>query len=357
VPVISPPYSLGATGLQHSARLDRLALGASWRPAGNPLAAVGGALWGPPGSMGELALASPTLLNVNPALWVVQGTHSADQGQYLVPNDGLAQLAVTAQHASQFRRNLVAVTVADSQAAGVASSPTTDRAYLHLIEGPLSATSPAPLPAVPANSLLLGEVGIPPTGQPVTATGYNPRTVSRGGIQPVIDDALAVAGHVAEAGSYVGQYRDHPTWGIERWTGGAWRSPQPQGQWAMHLDSGSYDLTVSGAAFVDMPGTSFSRFVPAGRQLEVDYAVPLLQVGAGSGAEYRITCHTLPKIMDGALFSTSSGVTVYTKLALNAHVDGDGRTLVFGVQARLLAGSQRILGAGGAPVRLRSRLN
>jgi hypothetical protein len=226
VAVLSPPYALGATGQLLSGRLLRLSLGATFRPAAaGVLAASAGALHGPPGTMGEATLVNPTTLRIAPARWVVQGTRTADQGQYLVPNDGNVDLAITAQHASQFRRSLWMVTVADSQAAGVASSATTDRALLQLVDGPLSATAPAPLPAVPADSVVLGEVAIPPAGQTVTITPYNPRTTARGAILPVVNDALTYPGHGGEAGAYIGQYRDHPTRGLERWIGAKWDVP------------------------------------------------------------------------------------------------------------------------------------
>jgi hypothetical protein len=228
VAVLSPPYALGATGQLLSGRLLRLSLGATFRPAAaGVLAAAAGALYGPPGTMGEATLVNPTTLRIAPARWVVQGSRSADQGQYVVPNDGNVDLAVTAQHASQFRRSLWMVTVADSQAAGVASSATTDRALLQIVDGPLSATSPAPLPTVPADSLVLGEVGIPPVGQTVTITPYNPRTTGRGGIMPVSADALTYPGHGAEAPAHDGQARWHPTQGLQLAAGGTWGAPSP----------------------------------------------------------------------------------------------------------------------------------
>jgi hypothetical protein len=219
------PMILGSTGKVTAARVIRLAKGAVWRPSAAALGAVSGVVYGPAGSMLELTLVNPTTVGANPGVAVIQGTHSTSQGQYEVTNDAYATLAVTAQHASQYRRALVVIGVDDAQAAGVTSTATTDRPRLTTIDGALSASAPGALPALPANYLALGEVGIPPTGQTVTLTPYNPRTVTRGGILPVVNDASTTPGHGAEAGAYTGQYRDHPTLGLQRWTGTRWYAP------------------------------------------------------------------------------------------------------------------------------------
>lgn len=217
-------FLLGASGQQVPSRQVRLSLGATWRPSSAALGVASGVVYGPAGGMGEATLASPTQLNVNPFVAVVQGTHSAVQGQYHVPNDTLRSLAITAQHASQYRRALYMVTVDDSEAAGVASSPTTDRARLHIVDGPLEGVGPGSLPAVPANSLVLGEVAIPPTGNTVTVTPYNPRTVARGGILPVFNDTSLLPGHGGAVPTHDGEARWHPVNGFEVGVGGVWKA-------------------------------------------------------------------------------------------------------------------------------------
>lgn len=218
----NPPSYLGAASQQHSARNDRLTLGTVFRPAAGsatatPLAVVGGALIGPAGTMGEVTLTSPTLVTINPARWVVMGGIDSKQGQYECTNDQQNTLAVTAQDASLYRRSYLAVVVDDSESSGVASSATTDRGSVQVIDGALAASAPAypDLTAYP-NRLLLGEFYIPPTGQTVTWTPYNPRTALRGAILPVVDDALTYAGHGAEPGVFDGQYRDRGH--LERWS-------------------------------------------------------------------------------------------------------------------------------------------
>jgi hypothetical protein len=211
-------HVLGAAGQVLSGRLQRLALGAAWRPAAG-VQVVSGVLAGPPNTQGELSLAG-NVLTVQPFRAVLQSSLDATAGSYLVPNDAPVSFTMTAQHASQFRRALVVVRVDDSQVSGVASTATTDRAVLEVLDGGLAASAGATVLPTPAGSwLALGEVLIPPVGQTVTVTPYNPRTGTRHGILPVIADGSTVTGHDAAPGTMVGQYRDHPDRGLQRWDG------------------------------------------------------------------------------------------------------------------------------------------
>ena len=138
------PFTLGATGVGTTTRYDRLALSASFRPSATALGAVSGMLYGAPGTMGDLTLLTDLLLRIDPFIAVVQGTHNTLQGQYVVPNTVQRDLAVPAKDAAQSRRCLVVVRVADSLEAGVASSGTTDGAWLELKSGALAASNPPP---------------------------------------------------------------------------------------------------------------------------------------------------------------------------------------------------------------------
>jgi hypothetical protein len=238
VALLSPPYALGAAGQVFSGKNLRLAAGAAFRSAAaGGVQGTSGVLYGPAGAMGELTLNSNTSLTIAPFRAVVQNTQDVTQGQYLISNDAAvtATTAVTAglptvpaQDASQFRRAYVAAYVADSQVTGVASSATTDRAVLDILPGALAATAGAAgYPAVPANALLLGELLLPPAGQTVTVTPYNQRTTTRGGVLPVIADGGTRPGHDGAPGLFVGEPRDHPTFGLQRWTGTAWAEPSP----------------------------------------------------------------------------------------------------------------------------------
>jgi hypothetical protein len=163
VALLTPPYALGAAGQVLSARLLRLSLGAAFRPAAG-VQVTSGVLAGPSNTMGELSLASG-VLTVQPF-----------------------------------------------------------RAVLEVLDGPLAASQAATTLPTPAGSwLALGEILIPPVGQTVTLTPYNPRIGMRHGIQSgIIADGSTIAGHDGQVGAHVDQFRAHPTRGIERWNGTAW---------------------------------------------------------------------------------------------------------------------------------------
>jgi hypothetical protein len=217
-------YALGANGQVLSAKLLRLSLGAALRPAAAGVQLVSGVLAGPSNTMGELTLLSNTQLTVQPYRAAIQNTQDATAGAYLVPNDAVATLGAaqgfSAQDATQFRRALIVTYVDDAQIAGSGAS----QAYLLIIPGALAASAvAAALPALPANALSHGELLIPPTGQSVTLTPYNPRTGLRHGIQPaIVVDGSTIAGHDGAPGLFVDQFRAHPTRGLERWNGTAW---------------------------------------------------------------------------------------------------------------------------------------
>lgn len=215
-------HVLGAAGQILSGRLQRLALGAVFRPAASGVQVVSGVLAGPANTQGELSLAGG-VLTVQPFRAEIQSALDATAGSYLVPNDAPVPFTLTAQHASQYRRALVVVRVDDSQVSGVASSGTTDRSVLEVLDGPLAASQAATTLPAPAGSwLALGEVLIPPVGQTVTLTPYNPRTGIRHGILPVIADASTVTGHAGMVPAYDGQVRWHPTRGLEVGVGTVW---------------------------------------------------------------------------------------------------------------------------------------
>lgn len=211
----NPPSYLAAATQQHTAQNDRLTQAAAYRTL-DGVRSVSGVLAGPAGTMGELTLVSDTVLRVNPFRAAIQSTQDSKQGAYTVTNDEAVNLTVTGRHASQYRRSLVLVYVADSVVSGVASSGTTDGTFLTILDGTLAASNPQLPSAVPPNALLLGEVSIPPVGVgSVTMTPYNPRTTLRGGILPVLASDTV-------QGLSLGEYRDHPTLGLQRWDGAGW---------------------------------------------------------------------------------------------------------------------------------------
>jgi hypothetical protein len=318
VTLLSPPYALGAAGQVLSGKNLRLAAGAAFRSAAaGGVQGVSGVLAGPAGTMGELTLNSNTSLTIAPFRAVIQNTQDVTQGQYVVSNDAAVtattavvagQPTVPAQDASQFRRAYIAVYVADSQVSGVASSATTDRAVLDILPGALAATAGAAgYPAVPANALLLGELLLPPAGQTVSVVGYNPRTTTRGGVLPVIADGGTRPGHDGDPGTHVGQIRDHPVFGLQRWNGTTWERSQPMvgGKcWCTvngNVISGAYSVIQMGASRL-FGGATFDA-ANMGIRLPYD-------------GNYRITQH-------GYLYGTNGGTAMYLSSRLRGGAVAD----------------------------------
>jgi hypothetical protein len=217
-------YALGASGQVISGKLLRLSLGAAFRPAATGVQVISGVLAGPPNTMGELTLLSNTQLTVQPYRAVVQNTQDATAGAYEIPNDAVATLGAPgllragrhpvppgADHDLRGRRAGRRV----RRQPGVPHDPA--RRAGRVRRGSRAARDPA-------NALNLGELLIPPVGQTVTLTPYNPRTGLRHGILPVLNDGSTITGHDAAPGAHVGQYRDHPTLGVQRWDGTRWRT-------------------------------------------------------------------------------------------------------------------------------------
>jgi hypothetical protein len=356
VSLLTPPFLLGAAGQVLSGRLGRLALGSVFRPAATGVQIISGVLAGPANTQGELSLAG-NLVTVQAFRAVIQSALDATAGSYEVINDAAYTFpALTAQHATQYRRSLVVVRVDDSQVSGVASSAATDRATLEILDGALAASSAATVLPAPAGSwLALGEVLIPPTGQAVTLTPYNPRTGLRHGILPVIADGSTVTGHDGAPGLNVGQVRDHPTYGQQRWDGARWGSIDPIGIWLDDVFSTTYSAAVGGFANPPSMG-SRNVNVPPGRQLEVQLTVSQVQTAASTNMTIGI--YQQSAITDYANFSTgSAGFYVPMKLSgvwtntTNADVSCN-----YSVAAALTSGTASLVAAGGV-VRLSRRLN
>jgi hypothetical protein len=261
-------FALGAAGQVIPGRLFRHAVGAAFRQSGTGLQVVSGVLAGAPNTQGELALVSNTQLTVQPFRAVIQNSQDLTAGAYLVPSEtaqtftagGAAGQTIPAQDASQFRRALVTLHVDDAQVAGSGGNAST----LEVLPGALAATAGAAvLPATPANALNLGELLIPPTGQTVTLTPYNPRTGIRHAIVPVIADTSTVVGHGAAQGSHDGQYRDAPlgqaptvgAGGPQRWNGSLlrWDPVSPVDFPFARLRQTTAVGPFSASTWVDMP--------------------------------------------------------------------------------------------------------
>lgn len=274
-----------------TSRVLRQALGALFRPTATPLVAAQGALAGPAGTQGELTLLTDLLCRVNPGVFVINGTHNAKQGQYIVPNDELVDLAVPAKDAAQSRRAYIAVRVADSTEAGLAPGPATDiPGVVEVQSGALAAANPA-LPAVTANTLYLGELTIPSTasGLPVTITKYETRTVLRGQRLPVATEAAALALPAASLWPGFEVFTDD-TRARGVWTGTGWVWYDTQ--WQTYVPR----IAHGSVAGYWTPGNSaiFGRFWRNGRQVNVEGDITLGSTAAFGGTPTSNMYITLP---------------------------------------------------------------
>lgn len=352
----TPALWMGNPAVQHPAQNDRLLLSSLLRTevgataSNRPLAGSAGVLAGPDGTMGEVALLSNTQFTVNPARWYVNSSASALGGSYQVTNDALATLGITAQSATQFRRSLWGVWVIDSFVAGSGD----DQPHWGLIDGTLAASAAAAVVpsagSLPANFLALGEFLIPPTGQAVTYTPYDVRVGLRGGILPVTATDT-------RNGTRVGDYRDHPTYGAERWDGTRWSTATPLGQWSVDFANSSYTHSPGTGVAVIPQGTG-SVTVPPGRQLEVEFSAAQLNVGASGWIAVQLVINGV--VADGAfLADPSTTVTESLPLKLSgAYTNlGASASVIWSVQALVSAAGVASINAGAyGPVRVRHRL-
>lgn len=299
--VRNPPFALQNITLVasgHTAQNDRLNLGSAFAAGAAALSGRSGMLVGPAGGRGEVSLLSNVLVRVAPFRAVIQGTRNAAQGQYLVANDANVDLAVAAQAASTSRRDLVIVNVRDTAYA----PDTLDSAAVQVVTGTAAASNPAD-PALGGvnlgNYFILGTLVVPPTGTAVTFTpAVSPLTVSAGGIRPA-DTADTVAP------LFDGQYRDHPTRGLERGIGGGWAAPVAL-SWVDILRSTTYSqATTVGSAYVSLPSLDVNLTgLPPGRAIEVEFKAPYVTQPASSTTALRLAINATVQDVEQAATST-----------------------------------------------------
>lgn len=223
-------------------RLNRAAL---WTPAGSsgtPLRARGGVA---PGNGAGVVTATAGGVNIAPGTAVVPGSVTGVQGVYECTWDAAEFRAATAASSSTYRQIMVVCHVYDSL-----NGDTKDDWDLEVVLGAGASTlATTVVPAIPANSVVLASGSVDPAGN-VSVVPTGNAQVARGGILPV-----AVAD--TAAGSYTGQYRDHPTLGLQRWDGAAWGQPQPAGALLARVERKSTAGPVSQAnTLVDFSGAA-----------------------------------------------------------------------------------------------------
>jgi hypothetical protein len=348
----SPPYA--EQNAQHDARLFRLASFSPWREQSG--------IVGPT----DLAVSAQSTPNMSVQVaagraWLkgtqvasVSGGSWSTQGAYFAYNDAPVTLTVAAADPTNPRIDAVVAYVTDSFYNG-----STNTFVLGIVTG-TPAASPA-TPAVPSNGLLLGTLAVAANATSIAAgnvsAGAGLMLTARGGVQPVLSTD-------ATAGAFVGQYRDHPTNGLERWNGTGWGIPTATGGWVSFVNSGySWTVPITGTpteapAIQGGSGAEFTVTVPTGRQLEVELSVPRLVVASGTNSQLRLIEAASGTVVDEIEYSTAVGTGFAYPLKMTGHITGAGTALRVLLQGWGSSGTTTLSAGttGGGLVRLRYRI-
>lgn len=166
------------------------------------------------GYMGEVTLLSDTQVQINPFRATVVGTQSGVQGDYTVVNDAVRTSTIGPRDATNTRLDLLVTRVRDT--AYTPNEGANDVRYAEVLPGTPAAVPAAP--GTPPNALVHGTITVPASGAVTYTSAATGLVVALGGIRPV-------AAADAAAPVHIGQYRDHPTRGLQRGAGGAWGLP------------------------------------------------------------------------------------------------------------------------------------
>lgn len=214
---ITLPGWLG--GATTSVKDDRAVLNAMWLPGTTAANNRGGILPSPTPANSTIGSGTITISAFR-ALVVGTVNASTGQGAYVVTNDAPVTLSATPSSTSLFRRDRLVVEVLDTENGGASNG-----GQLRLVPGtPNTVAASATLPAVPANVLELYQVLVAPNGG-ITLTDTRTYTGLVNGITTVSGAELTIAQagpvntpYAGFSGSYDGQYRDHPFYGLQRWS-------------------------------------------------------------------------------------------------------------------------------------------
>jgi hypothetical protein len=324
VAVINPPSYLQNLAT-HTAQVDRLAsVGGLLLPsAAGELRARGGVRMA--GDYNVTAAATPNMtVNVAAGIAFVAG-QAAVAGTYTVGNDGVVNLAVSAANATLPRNDLVVLRVRDSFYSG-----TIDSADLFVLAGTAAASPVDPTPSVGASYLILARISVGAGVTSITSGAITmlARPVQAGG------SILPVTTTDTTAGLYDGQYRDHPTRGLERWdaTNSRWVSPTLQ-TWVDMLRNTTYSAaTTVGSAYASLPSLDVNASgLPPGREIEVEFKATQMIQPSSSTTALRLAINAT--VQDAIQYATST----------NAYY-----------QAVRLSGSSIVPASGVVPIQVQS---
>lgn len=252
------PIDAVAGGPSYNGRALRQAQSAylSGASATRPLGVHSGVRPGTPTTTVEV---TSTTWTVHPHAGAIDAQAAAEASGYLYAFDADVTGAMTAADGTNARKDILYVRVDDPAEGDGTSVPAVAVGYL---AGSPSGTPAAP--ALPARSMLLGEVLVPKAGGgSPSVTWKAPAAVAAGAPVPVASQAERDA--LAEyAGLQVVRLDDAAA--VETWDGTVWRSNRA-GDWV--------DLTVTGAGWFEATGSGLSlqaRLLP-NDQVEIVGAV------------------------------------------------------------------------------------
>lgn len=346
----SPPYA--EQNGQHDARLFRLATFSAFRDTSG---VVG------PGDLAVSAQSTPNMsIQVGAGRVWIKGTQLASvpggtwstQGAYYGYNDAPVTLTVAAADPTNPRIDAVVAYVLDAFYSGASN--------LFVLGVVTGTPAPSPsTPAVPSNGLLLGTLAVAANATSISSGNISQtgalQTVTRGGILPVLSTDTT-------AGTFVGQYRDHPTNGAERWDGSKWSTVMPLGQWVTaYQGAGNYSFSLP-SAYADVTGSPVTVTVPAGRTLDVEVRIPHVRATNGADAALILIINgtesdiaevnpvgnqlDVPVKLQGSLTNTGTASATWTVNVKGSSTGGSGT---------LLLGTGNVAGDTRGP-RIRSRL-
>jgi hypothetical protein len=200
----------------HTAVVDRLSSqGAVLLPdAVGGLRPVGGLR--APGDLTLTAIGG-MVVRLGPGIAYVPQGQSAIAGAYSVPNDGNMDFTVPTAHATLARRDLIVARVQDSFYAGAAE----DDDFIYL-SGTAASTPVDPTPPAGASYTILWRIAVAPAAAAIVVGNLTQIAYAA----PRIGSPMPISPTDVTPGIYAGQYRDHPTFGQQRWTGAAWGPPE-----------------------------------------------------------------------------------------------------------------------------------
>lgn len=315
--VINPPgYLHNVTS--HTAQTDRLssAGGLLLPDAVGSLRPAGGVRL--PSDM-VVTYSSGTTISVSAGLAYVPQGQSNLGGAYAVANDGALSIVLGARHATLSRNDLICVRVQDSFYTGAINT-----ADIFVVAGTAASTPVDPALPAGASYLVLARVVVPPGATALTVTRLCKVAALWGGIQDV--DATDTT-----PGLTTGQYRDHPTLGLQRWNGTTWK---PAGIAGASYQSTAGSVVTGAAATNPKIWVGKADMVFGG----VSYAVTSVDYSAAGFSEvptvvpafalentYAVYGGSDQLTTTGCITVFRSGVNIPGTLALALHIIAIGR--------------------------------